>query len=290
MTPPARRRTPVAPVTLAGTALFSGAPSTLTVRPALAGTGLIVRTPLGESPATIEHLSDAPAHPVFVGQRPRCTSIEIAHSHAVAMTEHALAALAGLGITDAILESDAAEFPIDDGSARSLTELLLDAGITVLDVQSDPIVLREPIEFRRGDAVITAEPCDTIDYSYHLDYGPQNGAEPYIVESTARWLGDPDDFRASIAPARTYSTAQEAEQAHALGLFSSFSPADLLVIGPDGPIDNTLRFPDECARHKLLDLIGDLVLLGRPLLARVRAHRSGHADTHELCRMIRAAT
>ena len=286
MTAPVPRRTLAAPITLAGTALFSGTTSTLTIRPAHPGTGFRLRSPAGETSATIEHLSDLPAHPVFAGQRPRCTSIALDATHAVAMTEHALGALAGLGITDAILDCNASELPIDDGSAKAITEAISAAGITDLDANAEPITLREPIEFRRADAVITAEPSDTIDYAYHLDYG----SDSPITQATARWLGDTHDFRASIAPARTFSTQQEANQAHTLGLFQSFTPADLLVIGPQGPIDNTLRFPDECARHKLLDLIGDLALLGRPLLARVRAHRSGHADTHALCRLIRTAT
>lgn len=270
------------PVTISGTALFTGVRSTLTVRPAPANTGLVIRRNNADTPATIEHLSDAPAHPVFSGQRPRCTSVGDPPTH---MTEHALAALAGLGITDAILGCDAGEFPIDDGSALALTRAILDAGIADLGDTIEPITLEQPIEYRRGDAVIAAEPHHEIDYRYHLDYGPDSPITP----STTRWLGDPNDFAASIAPARTFSTHAEAEQAASLGLFTAFTPADLLVIGDDGPIDNALRFPDECARHKLLDLIGDLTLLGRPLIARVHAHRSGHADTHAFCRLVRDA-
>lgn len=272
-------KTPATKVTLTGRTLFSGIDASLVIHPASAGTGLILRRAGVDTPATMKHLSDAPAHPVFAGQRPRCTTVG---NPPTAMTEHALAALAGLGITDAILECDAGELPIDDGSAGALTRAILQAGIRTLDTTIKSIKLNQTIEYQRGDALITAEPHHQIDYRYNLDYGPDSPITP----ATARWLGDPDDFAASIAPARTFSTKAEAEHAASLGLFESFTPADLLVIGPDGPIDNALRFPDECARHKLLDLIGDLALLGRPLIARVHAHRSGHADTHAFCRLI----
>ncbi len=270
------------PVTLTGRALFSGVDSSLTVRPAPSRTGLVIRRLGTDTPATLDHLSDTPAHPAFAGLRPRCTSLG---NPPTAMTEHALATLAGLGITDAILECDAGELPIGDGSSATLTRAILDAGIETLGPPVEPMVLESAVEYRRDDTLITAEPHHEIDYRYQLDYGPDSPVTP----ATARWLGDPDDFAASIAPARTFSTEQEARRAAAAGLFESFAPSDLLVIGPDGPIDNSLRFPDECARHKLLDLIGDLALLGRPFIARVHARRSGHADTHAFCRMVRGA-
>lgn len=275
-------------VRLGGPALFSGRDAAITVHPAPPGTGLRCRIGHAEGPATVAHLSDRPAHPAFAGRRPRCTSIDV-DGATVAMTEHAMGALAGLGITDAVLETDpfpgtnAGELPIFDGSALDLTRSIRAVGTT--DHGSvEPIVLRRPIEVVAGDAVITCEPFDGIDYTYHLDYGPDAPIPP----STARWTGDADDFADRIAPARTFSAQADAEQAKAAGLFTRFTPADLLVIGPGGPIDNAWRFPDECARHKLLDLIGDLALLGRPLHARVRAHRSGHADTHALSRQILA--
>lgn len=275
------RRTIARPVALQGPALFTGLDASMSVLPAPAGTGIVLRTGEDEAPATIAQLSDKPVHPAFAGRRPRCTTLAVG-THTVAMTEHALGALAGLGITDAIIETRARELPIDDGSAGTLTAEILDAGVTILNDTIEPIRLREPIEFRDKDAVITAEPFDGIDYAYHLDYGQGSP----IPAGTARWTGDADDFARSIAPARTFSTSEEAEQARAAGLFTRFTPADLLVIGPGGPVDNMWRFADEPARHKLLDLIGDLALLARPLHARVRAHKSGHADTHALCRLI----
>jgi UDP-3-O-acyl-N-acetylglucosamine deacetylase len=275
------RRTLRGPAVVRGPALFTGADAVLTILPAPPGTGLRIRTAGQDTPATIAQLSDRPVHPVFAQARPRCTSLD-AGDRTVATVEHALSALAGLGVTDAVLVCDGPEMPIADGSAAPFVAAVLRAGLSETGQTVEPITLSRPITITDADATITAEPCDVIDYAYELDYGPGSP----IPSGAARWLGDPDDYRAGVAPARTFSTLDEADQMKALGLFARFTPADLLVIGPEGPVDNAWRFPDECARHKLLDLIGDLALLGRPLRARVRAQRSGHAHTHRLSRAI----
>jgi UDP-3-O-acyl-N-acetylglucosamine deacetylase len=280
--PPLPRRTLAAPATLEGPALFTGADARLTVRPSTAG-GLLLRSQGHTAPATIEHLAHAPIHPAFATLKPRCTSLRVG-PQAVGTLEHALSALAALGVTDAVLDVEGPELPILDGSAAPLVRAIDAAGLTDLPGHLEPITLDRPFEIFDGDARLTAEPADTIDYAYRLDYGPDAPIPP----ATARWTGDPDDYRSAVAPARTFSTLAEATQMQSLGLFARFTPRDLLVIGPDGPVDNAWRFPDECARHKLLDLIGDLALLGRPLLARVRAHKTGHAHTHDLVRAILA--
>lgn len=280
---PIPRRTLAGPARLAGPALFTGADTALTIRPANAGDGLTVRSHACDAAAAIANLSDRPVHPVFASLKPRCTSLDI-HAHALATVEHALSALAGLGVTDAVLETDDPEIPILDGSALPFVERILAAGLRDLGRTTEPVTLTRPIEIRDEDALITAEPADAIDYTYELDYGPGSPIPPGV----ARWTGDPRDYETDIAPARTFSTLAEAKQMQSLGLFARFTPRDLLVVGPDGPVDNAWRFPDEPARHKLLDLIGDLALLGRPLVARVRARKTGHAHTHALVRAILA--
>jgi UDP-3-O-acyl N-acetylglucosamine deacetylase len=290
-TPASVRRTLTRAVRFQGPALFTGLDATLTIHPLNSSTttttGLILRVRDSDTPLTIDRLSGDPIHPVFASLKPRCTSVRTGRTDipAVGTVEHVLAALAGLGITDAILETESPEVPILDGSAAPFARAILDAGITHLDGPFRPVTLAEPVEIRDGDALLTAEPADSIDYAYRLDYGSDSDIPP----ATARWLGDHRDFAACIAPARTFSTVAEADRMKSLGLFARFTPADLPVIGPDGPIDNAWRFPDECARHKLLDLIGDLALLGRPLIARVRAHKTGHAHTHALVRAIAQA-
>lgn len=278
---PTPRRTLARAVSLAGPALFTGADAELVIRPAEPGAGILLRSGGHTAPCTIANLSDRPVHPVFASLKPRCTSIAV-DEHTVGTVEHILSALAGLGVTDAILEIDAPEIPILDGSSGPFVEQILAAGRRDLDGAIEPVTLTRPVEIRDGDAVITAEPADAIDYAYELDYGPASPIPPGI----ARWTGDPHDYESDIAPARTFSTQAEATQMQSLGLFTRFTPRDLLVIGPDGPVDNAWRFPDEPARHKLLDLIGDLALLGRPLIAKVRARKTGHAHTHALVRAI----
>ncbi|MBY0307214.1 MAG: UDP-3-O-acyl-N-acetylglucosamine deacetylase [Phycisphaerales bacterium] len=143
----------------------------------------------------------------------------------------------------------------------------------------------------RDGARITAEPTDEpeLALTYHLDYGPGAGVclGPQSASFTLNWL-DPrvDDYIERIAPARTFCTRAEADAFHAAGYFAHLAPADVLIIAPDGPVNNTLRMAGEPAVHKLLDLLGDLALAGRPVCARVTAHRSGHALNHELARRL----
>lgn len=285
-------------VTLAGTGLFTARPATLRILPAAPGEGLAARradSPAIIVPATIDHLHPQPLHPAFAAIPPRHTNLSNA-GVVIATVEHALSALAGLGVTDALLEVGAegpvAEVPILDGSADALAHALLDAGLRDLPDPLEPIAPVAPIEVREGPASIRLEPAGTPHLRYDLDYsGP--GPEP-IRRQAASWAGDADAYRRDIAPARTFSLAPEARALHAAGLFTHVTPRDMLVLDPATPerdatpIDNTLRFPDEPARHKLLDLIGDLALAGAPIRGRIVAHRSGHALTHAFVRALLA--
>ena len=233
-------------------------------------------------PASIEVLSSTPAHPAFAQMPPRNTGLE-RDGVVVHTVEHILAALAGLGITDAAAVIEGDEVPIGDGSSLLFAEPILDAGVRRLGGEpAEPIRVREMIRVERGDASITIEPCDRVELVYRLDYGAGSPIPP----GEAAWDGTPDTFARTIAPARTFCLQAEAEAMHAMGLFEHLTPRDMLVFGADGPIENELRFPDEPTRHKLLDLIGDLALAGRPILGRVVAEKSGHALTHEAVRRL----
>src|SRR5690606_8732256 len=144
----------------------------------------------------------------------------------------------------------------------------------------------EPVTVSRGEASITALPRQTSGWSvrYELDYGPGGPMLP----QAAVWDGTAAMYTREIAPARTFCTDREAEAMRRAGLFANLSPREMLVIGPDGPIENTCRFENEPARHKLLDVIGDLSLVGRPIQADIVARRSGHALNHELARLLAA--
>lgn len=297
------RRTLAAPATVQGIGLFTERHTRCTIRPADAGTGLCFRrTDLPGSPtipATIAALTERPVHPAFAKIPPRHTAVaDSQHPDAIVYTtEHLLAALLSTGITDATIELDTEELPIGDGSALLFTRAITAAGLHDPPSQGPtnsptstiaPLTLAAPITVTSPDrrATITAEPIGPTDppsYRYNLDYGPAAPVPPQHAE----WAGDTSDFLDRVAPARTFSLAAEARQMQALGLFQSFTPRDMLVIDEAGaPIDNIWRGESEPARHKLLDLIGDLALVGRPLHARVVATHAGHALNHAMARAL----
>ncbi len=282
--PQPHARTLRAPASIEGRGLFTAATAAVTIRPARAGEGISFRRGEQRVPAHIDALSDDPIHPAFAALPPRCTILRSPGEPGapIATVEHLLAAIAGLGVTDAIIEIDAPEVPIDDGSAAAFVDAILAAGLVDLDAPADPLRVERELRVESGDASVTISPADAPEYIYDLDYG---AASP-IAAASVRWSGDPDAFATQIAPARTFCLQQEAEAMTAMGLFKDLSPRDMLVIGADGPIDNDYRFEDEPARHKLLDLVGDLALVGRPLIARVHAVRAGHALNHAAARAI----
>ncbi len=294
------RRTLAAPATLAGAGLFSGRRVSLRILPAQSGVGIAFRradlpgTPA--IPASIERLASSPER-LGLPAALRARSTNLAHPDrpdaVVLTTEHILSALAGLGVTDATIELDAPEVPIGDGSARPFTEAILAAGIVDAPPASGapltPLTLRA--EVRVADAAgpsIVALPREEpgCSFEYRLDYGPSAPLAPQTASLTLGTPGAADRYAREIAPARTFCLEAEARAMRAMGLFADLSPRDMLILGPAGPIDNALRFPDEPARHKLLDLIGDLALIARPLQARIVADRSGHALNQALARAL----
>ena len=292
-TPPAiARRTIAEPISLAGLTLFTARPARVDIRPAEAGGLRFVRVDLPGRPA-IEaahtRITQAALHPVFERQPPRYTSLEAPSTPAAArvcLVEHLLAALAGFGITDAEIETDSEELPIFDGSAGLFAQMIAAAGTRELPKPGvTPIVVREAmlvegirIEPRQGPGAL---------YRYELDYGThpalgRQAAEILLdgtVESVRR-------FATELAPARTFSLAEEVQPLRALGLFAHLSAEQMLVLGPFGPIDNAYRYDNEPARHKLLDLVGDLALAGRPINATITASRTGHAANQAAARAL----
>lgn len=280
------RRTLASEARVAGRGLFTGVPVAVVFGPGREGgqDGLVFVVNGVRIPATIGHLSARPVIPAFASMPPRHTVLAEGDARAITV-EHALAALAGLGITDADITIEGGEeLPIGDGSAGAFVSAIASAGLRDTGGGIEPVRIggRIVVEDGRG-GTITAEPGDGIEYVYEMDYA---GASA-LRRQSARWSGDAASFTGGVAPARTFSLRREAEQMRALGLFASFTPRDLLVLDDDGtPIDNTLRYDDEPARHKLLDLIGDLTLAGAPVVGRITASRSGHALAHELVRRL----
>ncbi|TVQ32869.1 MAG: UDP-3-O-[3-hydroxymyristoyl] N-acetylglucosamine deacetylase [Phycisphaeraceae bacterium] len=260
---------------LSGQGLFGGKPSTATLKPAPAGHGVVfVRVDLPGSPR-VEARTD------LVIERPRRTTLKKGDV-TVEMVEHCMSALSGLGVDNAVVELDGSELPAFDGSSQRYVEAIQAAGVRELEVKRRPIVITEPIVIRDGKASIAALPgtADALDLMYELDYGADSTLQRQVHAFTA----DPKRYAEQIAPARTYALFEEARRFRERGMFGHLTPRDILVIGDDGPIDNKLRFDDEPVRHKVLDLLGDLSLIGRPVQGRIIASRSGHAMNHRMAR------
>jgi UDP-3-O-[3-hydroxymyristoyl] N-acetylglucosamine deacetylase/3-hydroxyacyl-[acyl-carrier-protein] dehydratase len=268
-------------VELDGRGLFTGEPVHLRVRPGEPNTGIrFIRTdqnPPVSISAVVENVS----------KRARRTSLRNG-TVAIETVEHALSACAGLGLDNLQIELNANELPAWDGSCLPFVEHLRSAGMTDQDAPLEPFVVDDVIRVVEGDAELVGLPplnpkSDCLEISYDLDYDPKGpiGHQAYRVIIT------PDNFEANIAPARTFVLEREAADLRAAGLGTHLSYQDILVFGEDGPIENRLRYPDECVRHKILDLLGDMVLFGRPIVGRVFARKSGHSLNHEFVRALR---
>ncbi|QDV37291.1 UDP-3-O-acyl-N-acetylglucosamine deacetylase [Tautonia plasticadhaerens] len=260
-----------------GIGYLLGSDVTVRFSPAPADSGItFVRSDLPGRPSV-------PALARFVEPRERRTALRRGEA-VVEMVEHILSALSGLRIDNCIVELDAPETPGMDGSALAFSRAIAGAGVVEQDRPRMVLVIDRPVSVRDGKATVAAYPGapDRLVISYQLDYGDGSPipSQSYFAEPS------PGRYLEEVAPARTFLLAAEAEALRASGIGSRTSEADLLIFGPDGPIGNDLRFPDECARHKLLDVIGDLALLGMDLAGHVVAHRSGHALNVELARAL----
>ncbi|MGD9691131.1 MAG: UDP-3-O-acyl-N-acetylglucosamine deacetylase [Phycisphaerales bacterium] len=283
-------RTLARPAQVEGVGLFCPQRCRLVMLPAKAGEGVrFRRMDLAGQPEMAAQAS-------LVVARPRQTVLAVPASApatgarpSVQTVEHLLSALLGLGISDVCIELHGPEVPLGDGSARPFVEAILSAGIVELPDSAQenlrPIVVSAPIEVAEGDGRITALPAEGshLDVTYDLDYGrgaPMPPQSAYYRHEYAR--PDAAAYRRDIAPARTFCTRNEAEDLRAAGLFGHLQPGDVLVLDADGPIGGALRFANEPARHKLLDVLGDLHLAGRPIFGRINAARSGHALNHRM--------
>ena len=262
--------------------LFTSEPVTIRLRPAPPHTGIwFVRT--DQSPPV-----RIAAHVDNVSKRAHRTALRNG-TVAIETVEHCLSACAGLGVDNLEIELSAGELPAGDGSSLPYVEKLREAGLAGQGAQREPLVISDVVRVVDGDAELVALPPlpgqeELLELAYDLEY---TGPHP-IGRQSYRLLITPENFEANLAPARTYALEEEARQLQAAGLATHLTARDILVFGANGPIDNELRFPDECVRHKLLDLLGDLRLIGRPLLGRVFARKSGHALNHALARALLA--
>lgn len=266
------RATVRGPVTIEGTGLHSGDSVTLKIFPARSGTGLVflpVKNNKGKIPVSPFYVVDT-RQAVTLGNR----------DWEIRTVEHLLAGLAAAGITDAFLEVDAPEIPIMDGSSRPFFEAVMAVGVEPLKDRLEPIRLTTPIWVVDGDRYLVALPSDTTRVTYSIDFN-----HPALRGQTLVMDLDREKFIEEIAAARTFGFYRDLEAMRAQGLARGASADNAVVLTDEGYM-NELRFENECLRHKILDLIGDLYLIGRPIQAHIIAHRAGHTLDVALAKQI----
>lgn len=233
------------------------------------------------------HSEPIPATIEFAVHRERRTAIE-RDGMAVEMIEHVMAALAGLSIDNCTVEIDGPEPPGMDGSSLQFAEALLGAGIVEQSAPRLTLALTETVLAAepRDESEITYRPLagGGLSLAYHLDYGPRSSipAQSFSIEIT------PENFMREVAFSRTFVLEREVAALRAAGYGTRTTARDLLVFGDRGPIDNTLRAANECARHKLLDCLGDFALVGSDIQGSFVAYRSGHHLNRTIVRKLRA--
>lgn len=262
---------------VAGFGYWSGKDVRLEFRPAAPGAGItFVRSDVGPKArvaAAVEHRAECP----------RRTNLRRGQVH-VEMVEHVLAALAGLEIDNCEVWTNQPEMPGCDGSAAPFVDALVRARIVEQHAAAETLEVTETVRVDDGESWIEAQPAD--DGRLHLEFRLDYPRSPSIGRQVARTTVTPEAFCRDLAPCRTFLLATEADMLRSQGLGLRVSMKDLLVFDDRGPIDNRVRFPNECARHKALDVLGDLALTGRRIAGRVIACRSGHRLHAELTRQL----
>jgi len=261
-----------------GQGLHSGAPVRLRILPAPVGAGVVFRrTDLDGF--EVEAVSRNVARVSYA------TSL-MKKGVLISTTEHLLSAFIGTGIDNAIVELDNLELPILDGSARPFVEAIRKVGIRKQRRPRTYLRIRRELELREGDKFIAVYPADTYSVSYSINFPhPLIGKETFTVD-----LSD-GNYLSEIAPARTFGFLHEAEAMRQQGLIRGASQENAIVLTRDALMNPPLRFLDEFVRHKVLDLIGDLALLGKQILGNVVADRAGHAmHTALVSRILRDRT
>ncbi len=262
-------------VEVSGVGLFLGQPVRVRFLPAPAGHGVVFqRTDLPARPRVAANVANVPP-------AQRWTALKQGEAE-VRMVEHVLAALAGLGIDNCLVESDAAEMPVGDGSALCFVSPLVKAGIVEQDSPRRRLTPERALGVTEKEVTLVALPQPgRLTITYVLDYGK------HFIKSQALTLEiDRDTFIREIAPARTYVLRPEVDAFIKSGLGRGATPENTVVLEEDGKLSVPARLPDECVRHKILDMMGDLYLAGGPLSARVLGYKSGHATNVRLARAI----
>jgi UDP-3-O-[3-hydroxymyristoyl] N-acetylglucosamine deacetylase/3-hydroxyacyl-[acyl-carrier-protein] dehydratase len=274
----ARRHSIANAITLEGVGLHLGRPCRVTFRPAESGRGVVFRR---------TDLRDTPLVPARVDQAvltDRRTQLGVGES-ALHTVEHLLAAVAASEIDDLMIELDAPEPPILDGSAAPYFDALRRAGLADRPGAVEFLEVREPVRVNEGDATYEATPAGALELEVTIDF-----AHPMIGRQCGRYAITAESFARELASARTFGFLAEVDMLRGMGLIRGASVENAIVLDGDGLVAGELRWPDEFVRHKAMDCVGDLALAGKRVRARVVAVRPSHRGTITLVReMIKQA-
>ncbi len=221
-----------------------------------------------------------PAHLDFVESTGYATTIRLGTTH-VATIEHVMSALNAYGVSNLLIKCNG-EVPVLDGSSLEFCSLFEEVGFENQIGDWHGILVKEPVRVDAGKASIRLEPSDAFEIDYTLEYPAPVGKQRFVFR-----LDDPATYRKEIAPARTFGFARDIGQLQRQGLALGGRFDNFVLFGEEGPINDALRFPDEPVRHKIMDMIGDLYLLGRRLQARVVAHMTGHTQNIAVLKKLR---
>jgi len=268
------QRTLAASTVIYGLGLHSGSRTGMVLQPLEPDSGIHFLT----LPGGVE----IPAHVNFVADTEYATTLTRS-GESIRTVEHLLSTLHAAGITNLLIKVHG-EIPVIDGSALGFCSRLEEVGITDQDAPRREIVIDRTYEVRSGDKVLTLAPYDGFKVSYLLRYPPPVGEQSFEFE-----LDSFESFTREIAPARTFGFMRDLKMINELGLGSGGRLDNFILVGEDNVINTELRFPDEFVRHKMLDIIGDLYLLGYPVRGRVTAKLTGHRDNIAVQRQILAA-
>ncbi len=264
-------------VRLSGRGMFEGLHASVVFKPGPVNTGVVfVRTDISV-PASI------PATAKNVREMSRRTALMRGNA-SIAMIEHCMASISALEIDNIIIEVSGPEMPGLDGGAFEYFRALKKAGVAEQNSPRKEAVIKEPVSITEGDASIHALPnsLNALSITYDMDYTRHTGIGRQLFSCDV----SEEYFEKNLAPARTFLLEAEARQFQSHGIGTHLTPRDILVINSDGPIKNSFRFSDECVRHKIVDLIGDLALVGRRIIGRIVAYKSGHAINQKLARKL----
>jgi UDP-3-O-[3-hydroxymyristoyl] N-acetylglucosamine deacetylase len=251
------------PIECEGLGLHSGEPVKLRILPALAGTGIVFRRvdldgfeieAIGRNVARVSYATSLQKKGVLIST-----------------TEHLLSAFIGIGLDNAIVELNNLELPILDGSAKPFIDFVLSAGLKKQRRKRTYLRILREIEVREGNKFIAAYPAPGYTVAYKINFAPPIGEQSFAIDLSQ------DLYRKEVAAARTFGFLSEEKALKNMGLIRGASEENVIVLTAIGVKNGPLRFQDEFVRHKVLDLIGDLALLGKQVIGHIVADRAGHA-------------